>query len=62
MNRCHIEFQPDGLPGHTGDLKTIADFANSARRITGVPNGAPLPTSPFNTLAGAAAAHGTVCA
>jgi hypothetical protein len=42
-----------------GDLKTIADFANSAPGITGVPQGAPLPTSPFNTLAGAAAAHGT---
>ncbi len=43
----------------TGDLKTIADFARSAPGIAGVPNGAPLPTSPFNTLAGAAAAHGT---
>jgi hypothetical protein len=48
----------DGTP-LTGDLKTIADFANSAPGITSVPNGAPLPTSPFNTLAGAAAAHGT---
>jgi hypothetical protein len=43
----------------TGDLKTIADFANSARGITSVPNGAPLPTSPLNTLAGAATAHAT---
>lgn len=43
----------------TGDLKTIADFANSAGGISSVPQGAPLPTSPFNTLAGAAAAHGT---
>jgi hypothetical protein len=42
-----------------GDLKRIADFANSAPGVTGVPQGAPLPTSPFNTLAGAAAAHAT---
>jgi len=42
-----------------GELKTIADFANSAPGITTVPNGVPLPTSPFNTLAGAAAAHST---
>ena len=41
------------------DLKTIADFANSAPTISSVPNGAPLPTSPLNTLAGAAAAHAT---
>jgi hypothetical protein len=43
----------------TGDLKVIGDFARSAPGIAGVPNGSPLPTSPFNTLAGAAAAHGT---
>jgi hypothetical protein len=42
-----------------GDLKTIADFANSASTISRVPNGAPLPTSPLNTMAGAAAAHAT---
>lgn len=42
-----------------GDLKTIADFANSAPSISSVPNGAPLPTSPLNTMAGAAAAHAT---
>jgi hypothetical protein len=48
----------DGTP-LTGSLKTIADFANSAPGITTVPNGAPLPTSPLNTLAGAAAAHST---
>lgn len=48
----------DGTP-LDGDLKTIADFANSAPGITRAPQGAPLPTSPFNTLAGAAAAHGT---
>jgi hypothetical protein len=50
--------QQGGAP-LTGDLKVIADFANSAPGIAGVPNGSPLPTSPFNTLAGAAAAHGT---
>jgi hypothetical protein len=43
----------------TGDLKTIADFANAAPELTSVPHGVPLPTSPFNTLAGAAAAHAT---
>lgn len=43
----------------TGDLKLIADFANAAPELTSVPHGVPLPTSPFNTLAGAAAAHGT---
>jgi len=43
----------------TGELKLIADFANAAPELTSVPHGAPLPTSPFNTLAGAAAAHGT---
>jgi|ERR1019366_9614684 hypothetical protein len=42
-----------------GDLKTIADFANSAPRIASVPNGAALPTSPLNTAAGAMAAHAT---
>lgn len=42
-----------------GDLKTIADFANSAPSISGIPIGAPLPTSPLNTMAGAAAAHAT---
>lgn len=43
----------------TGDLRTIADFASAAPRITSIPNGAPLPTSPFNTFAGAATAHAT---
>jgi hypothetical protein len=42
-----------------GDLKTIADFANSAPGISGIPTGTPLPTSPLNTMAGAAAAHAT---
>jgi hypothetical protein len=42
-----------------GDLKTIADFANAAPRITSAPNGAALPTSPLNTAAGMAAAHAT---
>jgi hypothetical protein len=43
----------------TGDLRTIADFANAAPSLAGVPNGAPLPTSPINTAAGVAAAHAT---
>jgi hypothetical protein len=42
-----------------GDLKTIADFANSAPSISGIPTGAPLPTSPINTAAGVATAHAT---
>jgi hypothetical protein len=43
----------------TGDLKTIADFANAAPQLTSVPNGVPLPTSPLNTAAGVATAHAT---
>jgi hypothetical protein len=43
----------------TDELKTIADFANSAPRIASVPNGAALPTSPLNTAAGVMAAHST---
>jgi hypothetical protein len=48
----------DGTP-LSDDLKIIADFANAAPELTSVPHGVPLPTSPFNTMAGAAAAHAT---
>jgi hypothetical protein len=48
----------DGVPLE-GDLKTIADFANSAPPLATVPNGTPQITSPINTMAGTMAAHST---
>jgi hypothetical protein len=48
----------DGTPLE-GDLKTIADFANSAPPLASIPNGTPQITSPINTMAGTMAAHST---
>lgn len=48
----------DGVP-LDGDLKTIADFANSAPPLASIPNGTPQITSPINTMAGTMAAHAT---
>jgi hypothetical protein len=43
----------------TGDLKTIADFANAAPAAAVIPKGIPLPSSAATHLAGAALAHAT---